>query len=295
MTLLQLQYFVTLSRVLHYTRAAEELHISQPSLSYEISELEKSLGVKLFQRKSRSITLSAYGKAFLPYAEQSLALLEEGAERLNRLTAQTAKTVRLGYFHSIATSFVPALVDGFYSRSGMGDVRFQFTECSSHEVLTGIRTGEIEIGFSLHQADWADSTPVIRQPLYLAVPASHPLAERKAITFADFAHEPQVMLEADSNLRLFMDKLFAKKGILPNVAFEVRECNAALQYVSLGYGVSVLPPVPAMHSDKVRTLPISDDSDEFARAIYLTVHRTRPLSPTAQKLYDYIRENYAIE
>ena len=104
-----------------------------------------------------------------------------------------------------------------------------------------------------------------------------------------------IMLQPESKLRLFMDQRFAQNRITPDVAFEVRECNAALQYVRLGYGVSVLPPVPAMHSDKVRTLPISDDSDEFARAIYLTVHRTRPLSPTAQKLYDYIRENYAIE
>ena len=79
MTLLQLQYFQVLARVLHYTRAAEELHISQPSLSYSISELEKELGVKLFEKENRKISLTAYGEQFLPYVQRSLALLDEGA------------------------------------------------------------------------------------------------------------------------------------------------------------------------------------------------------------------------
>ena len=79
MTLLQLQYFQVLARVLHYTRSAEELHISQPSLSYSISELEKELGVKLFEKENRKISLTAYGEQFLPYVQRSLALLDEGA------------------------------------------------------------------------------------------------------------------------------------------------------------------------------------------------------------------------
>ena len=80
MTLLQLQYFQTLARVLHYTQAAAELHIAQPSLSYSIKELEKELGVKLFDKDSRHIRLSVYGEQFLPYAQQALGLVDQGAE-----------------------------------------------------------------------------------------------------------------------------------------------------------------------------------------------------------------------
>ena len=80
MTLLQLHYFQTLSQTLHYTRAAELLHISQPSLSYAISELEKELGVKLFEKKKKQIDLTVYGQQFLPYVERALDLLKEGAD-----------------------------------------------------------------------------------------------------------------------------------------------------------------------------------------------------------------------
>ena len=79
MTLLQLQYFQVLSHNLHYTRTAEQLCISQPSLSYAINELEKELGVKLFQKENRKVTQTVYGQQFLPYVEQALTLLQDGS------------------------------------------------------------------------------------------------------------------------------------------------------------------------------------------------------------------------
>lgn len=90
MTLLQLQYFETLARVLHYTHAAEELHIAQPSLSYSINELEKELGVKLFEKQNRKICLTDYGERFLPYVQKSLMLMEEGTNTLKQM-AGTAR------------------------------------------------------------------------------------------------------------------------------------------------------------------------------------------------------------
>ena len=78
MTLAQLQYFQALAHILHYTRTAEELHIAQPSLSYSINELEKELGVKLFNKEDRKITLTMYGEQFLPYVESALATINDG-------------------------------------------------------------------------------------------------------------------------------------------------------------------------------------------------------------------------
>lgn len=85
MTLLQLQYFQVLSHNLHYTRTAEQLCISQPSLSYAINELEKELGVKLFQKENRKVTQTVYGQQFLPYVEQALTLLQDGSNVLRQM------------------------------------------------------------------------------------------------------------------------------------------------------------------------------------------------------------------
>ena len=82
---------------------------------------------------------------------------------------------------------------------------------------------------------------------------------------------------------------------IPNVVFEVRECNAALQYVGLGFGVSVLPQVPAMDSEKVSVLPIADHEQEFVRTVYFTYPKKNTLSSVARQFRDYVVENYALK
>lgn len=295
MTLLQLSYFQTLAYTLHYTRAAESLHISQPSLSYAISELEKELGVKLFFKDKRKITLTAYGQQFLPYVEKALSLLREGTDVLDRMASNTPLIVRLGYFHSVSASFIPALVEDFYQRQPTQNIRFQFTESSGYDILNSLQSGALDLALTLSQPEWGESVALVRQPLYLVVPNSHHLAEKSSVTFADFAREPQIMLEYSSNLRARMDQLFNRKGIIPNIVFEVRECNAALQYVGLKFGVAVLPQVPAMESEKVKSLPISDQDKEFVRTVYLTWSKMRPISPAAQIVRDHILEHFTLQ
>ena len=294
MTLLQLRYFKMLSQTLHYTRAAEELHISQPSLSYAINELEKELGVKLFLKERKQVSLTAYGEQFLPFVEKSLALLQEGTTLLRQMSTNAPQIVRLGYFHSVSASFIPALVEGFYRQEENTNIRFQFTESPSYDVPKSIQAGTLDLGFSFHRADWAECVEVARQPLYLAVPAKHPLAERRYVSFKDFSSEPIIMLEKGSNLRSNMEQVYARHGMIPNVVFDVRECNAALQYVGLEFGVAVLPQVPAMDTDKVEILPISDQDKEFVRSVYLVYHKTNPITPATRKVLDYIVENFAL-
>lgn len=294
MTLLQLQYFHALAQALHYTRTSEQLHISQPSLSYAIAELEKELGVKLFQKEKRVVTLTAYGQCFLPYADKALSLIHEGCTALKTMAGDATQVVRMGYFHSISASFIPALIESFYLQEGTRNIRFQFEENTSYDILSQIQSGALDLGFSVHQAEWAQTAAVIRQPLYLAVPANHPLAVRQSVSFVDFAREPQIMLEHSSNLRTSINQIFSQHGMIPNVVFEVRECNAALQYVSLEFGVSILPQVPAMDSDKISVLPISNQDKEFVRTVYLVRNKNRPLSPVAQKVFDHVTAHYAI-
>ena len=294
MTLLQLHYFQTLSQTLHYTRAAEILHISQPSLSYAISELEKELGVKLFEKNRKRIDLTVYGQQFLPYVERALELLKEGEDMVSSIACNSHQVVRLGYFHSVSASLIPSMIDNFYHQEGANYIRFHFTESASYDILNLIQSGELEMGFSLHQADWAESVGVVRQPLYLAVSSHHPLASAGHVSFQDFASEPLIMLERGSNLRDKMDQLFAQRKLIPNVVFEVRECNAALQYVGLGFGVAVLPQVPAMDSDKVSILPIADQEQEFVRTVYFTYPKKDMMSSAAKQFRDFVIEKYAL-
>lgn len=293
MTLLQLQYFKTLARVLHYTQAAAELHIAQPSLSYSIKELEKELGVKLFEKDSRHIRLTVYGEQFLPYAERALNMLDEGVGVLKQMAGSAQQIVRLGYFHSISASLIPSAMMGVYGQEKNRSIRFQFTEAPSFDLFQQLKKGELDLAFCLHQDADLEAVTIMRQPLYLAVPEHHPLAKRESVCFEDFAREPVVMLDKPSSLRHQLDEVYTRRGLTPHVVFEVRECNAALQYVALRFGVSVLPQVPAMANEKVVTIPVSDETTSFVRTVYFSWMKNRPLSPAARRVRDYIVDNYA--
>lgn len=294
MTLVQLQYFKTLARVLHYTKAAEELHIAQPSLSYSINELEKELGIKLFSKEDRKVALTVYGEHFLPYVETALATLSDGAEELRQLSGSMLQEIRLGYFHSISSTLIPSLMEDLYSAEENKNLRFQFAEATSREILVQLKQGGLDLAFCMHRDEWLESVPVLCQQLYLAVPKDHPLAERGIVTFHDFCREPIVMLDSNSSLRILVDQLFAKNSATPNIMFVVRECNAALQYVALNFCVSILPQVPAMETAKIAALPIEDNGLNFVRTIYFTWMKNRSFSPAVKRVRNYIVEHYAL-
>ena len=202
--------------------------------------------------------------------------------------------IRLGYFHSISASLIPALMKDLYEQTENERLRFQFSEGSSFDLLGLLKKGDLDLTFCMHTDDWIETIPIMKQPLYLAVPQEHPLAERSFVNFADFANEPIILLDKTSSLRIRVDQIFAKEGITPNVLFVVRECNAALQYVSLGFGVSILPQVPAMDNAPVSVLPIADIGRECVRTVYLAWAKNRPLSPAVRRVRDYIVDHYAL-
>ena len=148
MTLLQLQYFSTLARVLHYTHAAEELHISQPTLSYSINELEKEMGVRLFEKQNRKIFLTESGERFLPYVKKAMQLLDEGVDVTRQTAGQATMNVRIGYFHSISASLIPSLVEKVYHSDVGRRVRFQFTEDTSFDIFNKLKNGDLDLFLS---------------------------------------------------------------------------------------------------------------------------------------------------
>lgn len=294
MTLLQLRYFETLARVLHYTRASQELNISQPSLSYAMNELELELGVKLFGKDNRRITLTVFGERFLPYVHQALATVDEGVALVQKMSCEAPQTVRIGYVQSLSSSFVPAIVQDIHEKLDNSKLSFQFSEDTSSSVFDMLKNNEIDMALCMNRDAWAESVPVMRQPLYLAVSVNHPLAGSTVVTPGDFLREPLVMLDKRNSLRARLDQLLEQNNIIPHIAFEVRSCNTALQYVALNMGVSVLPHVPAMDDERVYVIPIFDDGKEISRTVFLSWVKNHQLSLEAQRVIDFIAENHSI-
>lgn len=292
MTLLQLSYFLALAENLHYTKTAESLHISQPSLSYAILNLEKELGVALFHKEKQTVSLTPNGHIFYPYVKKTLETLNNGRRAVQANSSTQKSVVHMGYFHSISTTLIPSLIEQIQRSDTTNHIQFELIEDSVSNLVSLLKQGKLDLCFTCHKDDKIESVPIGTQPLYLAVPKGHRLAERTTVCFQDFSREQQVMLTAGSDLRAQIDQLFADNDEIPQIAIETRECNAALQYVVLNFGVSVLPQVPVMDRDNLSIIPIvCNENNELSRTIYFAYQKSRHLSQAAHLVKDYILSN----
>ena len=126
MNLNHLSYFRVLAKLEHYTQAAEELSITQPSLSHAMSALEKDLGTYLFEKQGRNIKLTKYGKIYYEYVDKALSELERGEKKLKELTNVSTGTIELGYIYTLGPNFVPKLIKNFTNADENKNIKFLF-------------------------------------------------------------------------------------------------------------------------------------------------------------------------
>jgi len=286
MTLLQLQYFQILAKVLHYTNAAKELHISQPTLSYAIAELEKELGVPLFTKKNKKMILSPYGVAFLDYVNQALDTIDESVEHLKAMKQGDSGDVRIGYIYSTSASLLPEIVEKFKEVKENDSINFKFTQNLQHGLIDSLKDGEIDLAISANTDEDVVSVPLLEQELFLIVSKKHRFAKNKTVKFEDIAKESFIFLDEDSGLRSQLDKEFAKMKVKPRIFAEAHECSGALQYVANNSGVTILPHTPNVAELPVKQVKISTPG--FTRQIYLSWINTKAPMPPARKVRNFI-------
>ena len=147
MNLLHLRYFVELAHTQHFTRAAERLCITQPSLSHAITQLETELGVPLFERTGRTTTLTRFGEQFLLCAQQTMETLDEGVDALQRV-ARGEGLIRLGLLRTLGVDFVPGLAARYLREHPGRDIRFTFHTGVTQHLLDGLLEKRFDLVYS---------------------------------------------------------------------------------------------------------------------------------------------------
>lgn len=288
MTLQQLHYFRVLAKVQHYTKAADILHIAQPSLSYSISQLESELSIKLFEKQGKQVRLSYPGEKFLEYVEKSLEILEDGTMMLKTLSDTEKGEVTLGYIYSISSKFIPEMIKKFYEKDSNKHIKFSFVQNLSEMVLKDLKNNKIDLAFCPKPDKSFQCIPIFKQKLYLIAPKNHPFSSRGSIKIAEIIDEPFVAISKSSSLRDTVNDIYRQLNASPKVVFEAEECNAAISFVSLNFGISIIPEIPSMTKD-VTVIEVEDF--ELEREIYLC-WTEKYLSPTVSKAKDFIIDNF---
>ena len=287
MNLLHLRYFVELAHTRHFTRAAERLCITQPSLSHAITQLEAELGVPLFERTGRTTVLTRFGEQFLTCAQQTLSTLDEGVDALQRV-ARGEGLVRLGLLRTLGVDFVPGLAARYLRENPDRNIRFTFHTGVTQQLLDGLMEKRFDLVFCSQPPAELQLTavPVGRQDLVLIVPRGHPLAELHTVDLAQALPYPQVYFAKGSGMRNVVDGLFAQIGGTPQIAYETEEDQVIAGLVAQGFGIAVVPYMEMLLRLDVKILQIG--CPVWERNFYLVSNDTGYLPPAVRQFRQYV-------
>ena len=244
MELRHLRYFITVAEELHFSRAAERLQIAQPPLSQQIRCLEEELGVQLFERTKRRVQLTDAGQVFLLEARRVLTQLEQAVMMAQRASRGEIGRLGVGVNATAAQSFLPEILRVFRER--FPDVELVLHELASHKQAQGIREDQIDIGF-LYLPIIDDSAfsfmSVLREPLIVALPETHPLAGLPEIPLSALVNESFVLPPRHLGPGFYdqIINLCHQAGFSPKVAQEAILVQTIVSLVAGGVGVALVP------------------------------------------------------
>lgn len=289
MELRHLRYFVAVAEELHFGRAAEKLHLAQPPLSQQIQQLERELGVSLFLRANRRVTLTAAGEAFLEGARRSLQTVEQAALAARRAARGETGLLSIGFSTSATFEALPLLLSRFRAR--VPDVELSLFEMNAAEQMHALLEKTITVG--LARPSIADDAltveTVLREPLIAALPEMHPLAGQEVLTLSDLAAEPFVLSPPGPkpNYADMVQTLCAGAGFVPRVVQEAREMPTILSLVAAGLGVTLTP--ASARNLRRKGLVYRPLSDPEAMTELTVAYRRGDVSPPLTQFLETVR------
>ncbi|MCX8650595.1 LysR family transcriptional regulator [Gilliamella sp. B2776] len=291
MNLKQLKYFQLLAKTQHYTSTSDYFSISQPSLSHSISELEKEIGIKLFQKRGRNVELTKEGKQYLTYVEQALNALSEGEQFVKELLNVSHGHIGLAFIYSISSNYIPKIIKAFLAEPENNDITFSFYEGTSQNIIEGLREKKYEIGICSHLQNEPDVhfRKLTKQELVFIISNDHPLSKRKKLDLKELIHEPLILFNEKNGIKTVIDDMLTKTGLQPNIACHVETESAMMGLASINYGIGIMPRVLIPEEFNVTLVPMNKCYQK--RDIFIATMKNRPLLPAPQKFYHFLIEH----
>ena len=292
-----LRYFVAVAEMENLSRAAtEKLHVSQPSLSRQIRDLEEELGVQLFERRPKSVALTEAGRVFL---QKARAILKEGdvaVATVRAFAGKSASELHVGDFPLVTAGMMPGLLRSF--QKAMPNVHVKLHDWPVEKEIAGVRDGQLHLAIIIpplnpHLLDQLHFEELLTAHVCLAVSCDHPFARRPSVSLAEAAREPFVglMHEEFPQHRIYLAAVFAKTKDKPRIVEEHDGWAGVFSAVDAGTGVAgVLDAFNYPFSDRVKLLRLTPEPKRVAIGI---LTRKGKLGPTAEKFCESAREAVA--
>lgn len=292
-TLRQLTVFEATARHLHFTRAAQELGMTQPSVSMQIRQLEDNLGVKLFEQIGKKTHLTEAGRELYRFCREIHHQMSEAETVLGRLKGLQGGSLRLA-IGPTAKYFVPKLLAVF--SKNYPDVAIDLNIAGHESLLAQIANNERDMVImgTPPSDDTLVATPFLNDPLVAVAPPAHPLADQRQVSLSRLAQEPFLMREPSSATRNVIEEFFTRHGIELRTFMVINSNEAIKQSVQAGLGVAIVPLQSIIQELVGNRLVILDIARmPLQRSWYLVHRKEKCFSHVADEFRNFVLQEAA--
>ena len=295
MDLGQLEALIQVAARRSFSRAAEALGLTQPSVTARIQSLERDLGEPLFERNGRGVRLTEVGASFLPHAQRVLQALQDGRDAVHALRQLEAGTLRLAAAPTISTYVLPGLLKEFRSRYPQLEVSVR-TEYSD-QIVQMVLADEAEVGLerSISHPD-AVTVPLYEDEVVLVTSRDHPFGERAPVSIEEVGQRRLIMFNRGSSYYTLVDNALRQAGALVSPTMELDNMEATKKMVDEGLGIAFLPKVAVereLERGELRLVQVTGMAMP-RRQIAMIYRRGRPLGRAARAFVALLEERYGV-
>ena len=282
----QLRAFVAVAEERHFTKAARDLAIAQPSLSKRIRLLEEELGAALFYRMRGNVGLTPAGEALLPWARRILTDLQVAADEVRELAGLRRGRLSVGATPSITVAILPTVLSGL--RGAYPGLDLKLHEAGSRDLVLEVDQGTLDLALVIVPVRLRTlvTVPLLREELVVAVGRDHELADRDAMPLSELRAFPLVMFREGYDLRETTLAAFASARIEPRLALEGGEMDGVLRMTAAGLGVAIVPSMVVTRGGALRAIRLV--RPRLTRTIAFAYRKDRPPSRAARELIERV-------
>lgn len=294
--LAQLEAFLQVAHHRSFSRAAEALFLTQPSVTARIQSLEREIGERLFERTGRSVSLTDAGHAFIPHAQRALTAVQEGTDAIEAVRHGDVGSIRIGASSSIATYVLPNILKHF--RETRPRVHVHLTTGNTEDIVEKLIAGETHVVVSrLTQHPEVESLHLYNDDLALVTAPGHPLAQKERVTIAEAGREPFLFFERSSSYHSLIYSMFLRVGVVPESVMELDSMETTKHMVEAGLGIAILPVVSVnreVQSGELKRVEIRDMEQPAQREVGVHVIRNRAIAPPIRDFLKLLTSEYGI-
>jgi DNA-binding transcriptional LysR family regulator len=286
-----LQIFLSVAKHLNYTRAAEEVNLSQPSVSVRMRELEHDLGAKLFEQLGKKIALTEAGQLLVPYATRVIAAMSDARHAIDELQGLERGLLRIGASTTPGMYIIPRTIANFKRHYPKIEVHLAVKD--TRQIEDGVIRNEFDFGFvGGHLAgDEVDVLAWMTDQLALVVPSNHHLARKKSVTIADLRRERFILREAGSATRAAVARHLKKAALEVETVMEMENPESVKKAVQSGLGIAFISKFAIETELKAKSLvAIRVNGLDINRELKIVYRKDKHLGRAAQKFIDMARK-----